>query len=186
MEGVSILPRGREMTRADLAALPDDGWRHELVDGALLMTPAPSTRHQVVVLELAVVLRAACPDEFLVLVAPFDVVLAEDTVVEPDVLVARRSDLTATHLAGPPVLAVEVLSPSTRFVDLDLKRARYEAAGCPSYWVVDPGDARTTPSILMWELRAGQYVEVGRGGGDDPVEAASPFTVTVTPASLVR
>ncbi len=185
MDVVTTLPRGRRMTRADLDALPDDGWRHELIDGALLMTPAPSARHQTVVLGLAVLLRSACPDHLQVFVAPFDVALADDTVVQPDVLVARRSDLTEADLPTAPVLAVEVLSPSTRHIDLDLKRARYERAGCPSYWVIDPGDDERAASIVMWELRDKTYVEAGAGVGDRLVEAAAPFPVSVVPDALV-
>lgn len=73
---------------------------------------------------------------------PFDVALADDTVVQPDVLVARRSDLTEHDPPTAPVPVVEVLSPRTRHIDLALKRARFEVAGCPAYWIVDP-TART-------------------------------------------
>ena len=85
-------------------------------------------------------MRRQCPDHLKVLVAPFDVALADDTVVQPDLLVARRSDLTVRDLPAAPMLAVEVLSPSTRRVDLMLKRSRFEAAGCPAYWVIDPDE----------------------------------------------
>lgn len=185
MDPVTTLPRGRDFTRADLDALPDDGWRHELIDGSLLMTPAPSWRHQTVAFELAVLLRASCPDHLQVLVAPFDVALTPKTVVQPDVLVARRSDLTDADLPAAPALAVEVLSPSTRYIDLGFKRSRYEAAGCPSYWVVDPGTDDTPPSIVMWELQGALYVEVASGAADSAIEAHAPFPVTVVPADLL-
>jgi Uma2 family endonuclease len=83
------------------------------------------------------------------LVAPLDVVLADDTVVQPDVLVARRDDFTERDLPVAPVLAVEVLSSSTRRIDVSLKRARYEAAGCPSYLVVDPDRPSLTARVLQ-------------------------------------
>lgn len=185
MEPVTTLPRGRDLTRVDLDALPDDGWRHELVDGSLLMTPAPSERHQSVVLEMAVLLRAACPADLKVLIAPFDVVLALDTVVQPDVLVARRTNLTEADLPAAPVLTVEVLSPSTRHIDLGLKRARYESAGCSSYWVVDPGGPGA-PSITMWELRDGVYVETLRASGTEVARASRPYDIVIVPASLVE
>ena len=114
MTVMTTLPWGRELTRDDLDALPDDGHRHELLDGVLVMSPAPSLRHQVVTANLYSALRASCPDDLLVLFAPFDVVLARNTVLEPDLLVARRSDFSDRDLPGPPLLAVEVLSPSTR------------------------------------------------------------------------
>jgi Uma2 family endonuclease len=182
MRDVTTLPRGLAFTRADLDALPDDGRRHELIDGALVVTPAPSQRHQTVVVNLIVALKAACPDDLKVLVAPFDVALAPDTVVQPDVLVARRSDLTERDLPTAPVLAVEVLSPSTRNIDLHLKRARYAAAGCSSYWVVDPDQ----PSITMWTLTEDRYVEAGAASGGATLEVTAPCALRLVPEQLLR
>jgi Uma2 family endonuclease len=182
METVTTLPRGRALTRSDLATMPDDGHRYELVDGTLLVTPAPRLAHQRAVLDLAIRLRAACPPDLEVLVAPFAVALADDTELQPDVLVARTSDLTERDLPAPPVLAVEVLSPSTRLVDLNLKKARFEVAGTPAYWVVDPAE----PRLTAWELRDGGFVEVGDVLGSDPYDATVPFAVRIAPADLVR
>ncbi len=109
---MTTLPRSRPLTRADLDAMPDDGHRYELIDGALIVTPAPGLPHQRAVGELYVLLRSACPPELEVLLAPFDVALADDTVMQPDLLVARRRDLTMRDLPTAPVLAVEVLSPA--------------------------------------------------------------------------
>ena len=181
METVTILPRSRALTRADLEQVPDDGHRYELIDGVLLVTPAPAMRHQRAVLNLAVRLREACPDDLEVFVAPFAVALAEDTELQPDVLVARLADLTEHDLPAAPVLAVEVLSPSTRLIDLNLKKARFEVARTPAYWVVDPLE----PRLRAWELRGAQYVEVADVAGDVPFEATVPFQVRVVPASLV-
>jgi Uma2 family endonuclease len=181
MDTVTTLPRGRDMTRADLDALPDDGWRHELIDGALVMTPAPGYRHQDVVGHLYLILTAACPPDMKVMLAPFDVALAENTVVEPDLLVARRSHFTGRDLPAAPLLAVEVLSPSTRHIDLSLKKSRYETAGCPSYWVVDP----VGPTVWIWELEDGRYVERVRVTGETEVRTEQPFPVTFRPSDLV-
>ncbi len=181
MGSMTTLPRGREFTRADLDAMPDDGHRYELIDGTLVVTPAPVARHQVIVLNLAISLKAACPDDMQVFVAPFDVALAVDTVVQPDVLVARRADLTERDLPAAPALAVEVLSAGTRRIDLTLKRSRYESAGCPSYWVVDPDE----PSLTAWDLREGTYVAAGRATGQEQYVAAAPYPVSVTPARLL-
>jgi Uma2 family endonuclease len=104
MGSVLTLPRSRPLTRADLDALPDDGHRYELIDAVLIVTPAPSMPHQRVVTRLLRLLDAACPDDLEVFVAPFDVALATDIVMQPDVLVARKVDLTPTrppHRAGP-------------------------------------------------------------------------------------
>ncbi len=175
------LPYGRALTRDDLAAMPDDGHRYELIDGTLIVTPAPGFDHQSVVGELHLILRAACLEGLKVLLAPFDVVLTKKTVLQPDLLVARRSDFTARDLPTSPLLAVEILSPSTRHIDLGLKRSRYEAAGCPSYWVIDPA----TPSITAWELVDGRYELAGEATGDDALRLTKPYPVEVVPARLL-
>ncbi|TDD65133.1 Uma2 family endonuclease [Jiangella aurantiaca] len=169
------------ITRAELDAMPDDGRRHELLDGVLLVTPAPAPMHQVAVTRLLLMLDRACPTGLEVLPAPLDVALSDDTVLEPDVLVARFEDFTERDLPKAPLLAVEVLSPSTRRYDLLLKRSRYEAAGTPSYWVVDPDE----PSITAWELREGVYAEAGRATGDEALELTLPYPVRIVPADLV-
>ncbi|WP_345526795.1 Uma2 family endonuclease [Nocardioides endophyticus] len=182
---MTTLPRGRSMTRANLEALLDDGWRHELVDGALVTTPAPRWRHQSAIVRLLVALDATCPGDLRVVVAPFSVVLGPDTVVQPDLLVAPRAAITETELLGAPVLAVEVLSPSTTHIDLGLKKQRYAAAGCPAYWVVDPGTTSTEPSITAFALEDGIYVEAAASRGDEPLTVASPYPVRVVPAELI-
>ena len=181
---VNTLPFGRPLTRADLDEMPDDdGHRYELIDGVLIVTPAPVWMHQRVHSSLMRLLLLACPAELEVLSAPFDVALADDTVMQPDLLVARRSDYSRRGLEQtPPVLAVEILSPSTRRIDLMLKRSRFEAAGCQSYWVIDPDD----PSLIAWDLRDGLYAEVGRVAEDEEFDAELPFGVTVVPGELVR
>jgi Uma2 family endonuclease len=179
---VTVLPQSRPLIADDLAAIPDDGHRYELIDGTLIVTPAPSWRHQRAVARLLRTLMDAVTDDGLeVLAAPFDVRLADDTVLQPDVLVCRVADLTQRNLPVAPLLAIEVLSPSTRLVDLNLKRARYEAAGCDSYWVVDP----TEPSITAWALRDGAYVEVASVAGGELFSAARPFPVALAPKDLV-
>lgn len=178
---VTVLPQSRPLTADDLAVLPDDGHRYELIDGTLIVTPAPSWRHQRAVVRLVTALVSAAPGELEVLTAPFDVRLADDTVLQPDVLVCRLADLTQRDLRAAPVLAIEVLSPSTRLVDLNLKRARYEAAGCPAYWVVDP-DA---PSITAWELRDGAYVEVTTCVAAEVFTSTQPCAMTLVPQDLV-
>jgi Uma2 family endonuclease len=181
MGTVTTLPRSRPLTRRDLDAMPDDGHRYELIDGCLVVTPAPGPRHQTMVVRLWQTLDAACPADLKVLVAPLDVVLADDTIVQPDVLIARRDQFTERDLPVAPLLAVEILSPSTRRLDLTLKRTRYEAAGCPSYWVLDPDH----PSLTAWNLQEDRYVEVAHVQGDQEFVAELPYAVTVTPARLL-
>ena len=181
MTSVTTLPFGRPLTRADLEDLPDDGHRYELIDGSLIVSPSPRHRHQTVVGNLHLLLRAACPAELQVIVAPFPVALADDTELQPDLLVAPRSQFTDKELPGAPLLAVEVLSPSTRRVDLLLKRDRLQAAGVPSYWLVDP-DALT---VTVLELSDGSYADVAVVAGDDHSEVARPFPLVIAPARLL-
>jgi len=181
MGTVATLPRGRALTRRDLDTMPEDGHRYELIDGALIVTSAPSMRHQTIVLRLAVLLDAACPAELKVLFAPFEVAISDETVMQPDLLVAPRSDFTDRDLPTAPLLAVEVLSRSTRRVDLTLKRSRYESAGCPSYWVVEPDG----PSLTAWELRAGRYVALAHVVGDEEFTTGLPYGVRFSPSQLL-
>lgn len=184
MAGVTTTAQHGPLTREDLDRMrdADPGRRYELIDGSVVVTPAPGRWHQSAVLEVAVLLRQHCPPELTVMIAPFDVVLTPDTSVQPDVLVARRADLSDRDLPGAPLLAVEVLSPSTRRIDLLLKRERYQRAGCPSCWVIDPLE----PSLTVWELHDDRYAEPRVVTGEDQIRLTTPFAVHVRPADLVR
>ena len=173
---------GRPFTQADLAGMPDDGHRYELIDGVLIVSPAPSLWHQRVSTNLVGLLLPLCPPHLELLHAPFDVHLAEDTLVQPDLLVAPREQFTAQDLRGAPTLAVEILSPSTRRLDLTLKRDRYAAAGCAHYWVVDPYEV----FAIAWRLVHGAYVEVGRADHDESLSLTEPFSLTLVPARLLQ
>ena len=184
MEVMALVIDDRVWTREERDALPADGSRHELIDGALVVTPAPHWRHEWASTELLVVLHAACPTHLKVFTAPLDVTLAVDTVVEPDLLVARRADFDPGRydLAVVPLLVVEVLSPSTRGVDQVLKLRRYEQAGTPSYWLVDPD----TATLTAYELDSdGHYQLVAEVTGDQMWTASQPFPVTIRPADLL-
>jgi Uma2 family endonuclease len=163
--------------------MPDDGRRQEIVDGVLIVTGTPGLLHQRVVGRLSVRLDDACPVELEVLPGPFAVGLADDTELRPDLLVARRDQLTDEDLPAPPVLAVEVLAPSTRTIDIHVKRERFERAGTPSFWVVDPKWMR----LVAWELGPdGRYRQVADVTGEQAFKATRPYPVSVIPADLVR
>lgn len=117
------------------------------------------------------------------LISPFAVRFAGDTELQPDVLVARFADLTATSLLVAPLLAVEVASASTRLVDRTLKAAAYARHGVTAYWIVDPNPQR--PVVTVHELQGGEYVEVAAAIADDRLAVTAPFPVTFTPAELV-
>lgn len=136
----------RHWTRDAVLALPDDGQRYELVSGELVVTPAPHRLHQRTVAALYRQLYQWVSATGLgeVLFSPADLTLGETEVLQPDLFVTRESvtgrsndwsDIAALQLV------VQVLSPGTAIYDRQLKRRRYQQAGVPEYWIVDP-DAR--------------------------------------------
>ncbi|ATY13620.1 Uma2 family endonuclease [Amycolatopsis sp. AA4] len=176
-------PGSGPMTVHDLEGMPQDGRRYELIDGVLLVTPAPGYRHQKIGYRLYHVLEEACPPEFDVLGAPFAVHVGDRMELQPDVLVGRSEDFTAKDLPVPPVLAVEILSPSTSIHDLNTKKAVYERLRVPSYWVIDPA----APELTVFELdEDALYQQVAKAGGAEVFEARQPFPVRVVPKALVE
>lgn len=176
------VPHGRPFTVADLEAMPDDGNRYELIDGTLIVSPALDLGHQKVVLQLGIRLDAACPDGMHVFVAPTAVRPSDSIELQPDVLVARHEDMAEKLLPVAPVLAVEVLSPSSVINDLNNKKAAYARMGVPSYWVVDPRQ----PAVTRFELDGdGQYRLAAEVKGSDVFEAERPFPVRIVPVELL-
>jgi Uma2 family endonuclease len=98
------------------------------------------------------------------------------------VLVARVADLTDRNLPRPPVLAVEVLSDFSRSRDRLRKRAAYQRAGLPHYWLVDP----LIPAVTVLDRVGHELVETAVAKGDEPLAVERPFPVTVVPADLAR
>jgi Uma2 family endonuclease len=139
-----------KVTADEYRAMPESGPRYQLVDGELLpMTPAPSFRHQDLVGELFVRLRTFVQQHGLgkVAVAPVDVYLSDVDVFQPDVLYVSRERydrIAQDGVRGAPDLVVEVLSPSTRHLDLGTKRVTYARHGVLELWVVDPQEQTLT------------------------------------------
>jgi Uma2 family endonuclease len=176
------LAHGRPFTVDDLEAMPDDGNRYELIEGTLLVSPAPGRRHQTVVGKLFVALDAACPSHMQTLIAPFAVRPSLTTELQPDVLVGRDEDFTEKLLPVAPVLAVEVLSPSSVLSDLNYKKAAYQRFGVPNYWVIDPEE----PNLTAFELDdMGIYCKVAEVSGTEAFEAQQPFPVRIVLAELL-
>jgi len=175
------IPAHRALTIEDLAGFPADSNRYELIDGALHVSPSPVLLHQRVVFNIAHDLREACPVELEVLPAPVDVILGPSTLVIPDVFVIPVDRVGLDRIENPPLLVVEVLSPSTRLYDLGTKSLAYRAAGVTSYWVVDP--VAPTMTEYRWEGGA----ETARTAeGDEPLVVERPFPLTIVPAELVK
>jgi len=135
---------GVRLTYDDFVQFPEDGKRHELIDGEHVVTPSPNMKHQAVLRNLAGLIWSYLRTHRVgqVFFAPFDVVFSEFDVVEPDLLFVskeRQSQiLTAANVQGAPDLVVEIGSPSTRRRDDTVKRRLYEQFGVAEYWVVDP------------------------------------------------
>jgi Uma2 family endonuclease len=139
--GMSVaLPK---LTWEDYLAIPPDGRRHELIDGEHYVSPAPNLRHQTIVANLHFALAEVVRRSGLgwLWPAPVDVKLSQADVVQPDLVFLTQEHgkrRAGTHLEGPPDLAVEVLSPSSRREDEVFKRHLYDRAGVAEYWIVDP------------------------------------------------
>lgn len=173
------------LTVHDLEGMPDDGRRYELLDGVLLVTPAPGWPHQEMCGSLYLLLREHCPDDLRVLIAPFAIRPDQHTELQPDLLVARYEDLTLKDLPVAPLLAVEVFSRSTRMVDLNLKRAAFARLGVPSYWMLDPQPRN--PCVTVLELgEDGDYRQSACAAGDDELLVRRPFPLRLRPAQLLR
>jgi Uma2 family endonuclease len=174
--------RGQPFTVSDLDRLPDDGRRYELLDGALVVSPRPTTVHQLAALRLATLLDNSCPADLCVLPEPA-LQLSADTEFDPDVVVVHWEDVGGAKLTAPPLLAVEIRSPSTALIDLNRKKAAYQRFGVPSYWIVDPD--LLEPSITAYELREGKYATLGTATGREALAIERPFRVEVIPAALL-
>lgn len=178
----TALPLGDPITVADLDRLPDDSHRWELLDGVLVVSPRPVTVHQEVAAELLVLLRGHCPPALRAIAEPA-VQLNDVTEFDPDIVVVPREEIGGAKIYGPPLLVVEVRSPSTAIVDLNRKKAAYERFGVPSYWIVVPD--REKPELLVFEQDGHGYREAAHVTGDAAFTATRPFEVNVVPARLV-
>ena len=175
---------GHPFSIDDLEQFPDDdGLRYELIEGTLLVSPSPTLLHQRAVTRVLMLLHAACPPELEVLSGPVDVVLGPATLVAPDAVVARTADVGGTRFdAALPLLVVEVISPSSRLIDPNTKRAAYAAGGVEGYWIVDPA----TPSVrlLRW-APDGEVTHDEDVTGDGTRTVDWPVATELCPARLV-
>ncbi|MGZ8867924.1 MAG: Uma2 family endonuclease [Thermoanaerobaculia bacterium] len=166
-----------KLTYEDYLLLPDDGRRHELIDGEHYVSPSPNTQHQRISKRFTAALLA-CEDAGFgeLFYAPYDVVLSIFDVVQPDVLFitpARAHIINDKHAEGAPDLVIEILSDSNRQYDEQVKYKTYERLGVGEYWIADPfektvrvfrrtgerfariavGEIITTPLLPSFELR---------------------------------
>lgn len=172
----------RMLTVEDMEYMPDDEFRYELDDGVLIVSPAPSTLHQLAVTRLSVILSAACPAEYVVL-AGVGVNVSKFQHRVPDVAVVRADSLQTVFQEVPPELVVEVASPRTRLYDRNRKKDVYQGFGIPAYWILEPD--RDRPELTAFELRSEAYEQVGHVTGHEGYRAATPFPVTIVPSELI-
>ncbi|MBA2278699.1 MAG: Uma2 family endonuclease [Chloroflexia bacterium] len=152
----------RPLTYDDLCQTPDDGNRYEIIDGELIVSPAPNLDHQRLLGELFALVRGYVRQHRLgrVFLAPVDVRLSAHDVVEPDLLFIRRErrDIYGSrrYVQGPPDLVVEIISPSSEKTDPGRKFDLYASSGVPEYWLMDPATRR----FQLFVLREGRYEEM--------------------------
>jgi Uma2 family endonuclease len=165
------------LTYDDLVRMPDDGLRHEIIDGVHYVTPSPVRRHQKLLRRLFLAIGNYLeiqPDVGEIYSAPFDTVFTQWDVVEPDLLFVAADQmniLTEPNVQGAPALVVEILSPGTKRRDLGVKRELYDRGGVREYWIVDPD---------------GNTLTVHRRAGDGTFQqvallAATPHAAIVSP-----
>ncbi|MBI2872241.1 MAG: Uma2 family endonuclease [Chloroflexi bacterium] len=156
---------GIRYTYEDYRRLPDDA-RYEVLDGELVMVPSPGAFHQQVVLNIAFLFKQHVRRSGAghVFIAPFDAVLAEDTVVQPDVLFISQANLqvlTEANVRGAPDLVVEVTSLGTQERDRVSKRLLYDRYGVKEYWLVDTEGQ----VVVVWRRRGKRLLLVGSHTG---------------------
>src|SRR5262249_7140524 len=134
---------GVKLTYEDYLQLPEDGKRHELIDGEHYVTPTPIRKHQAISFNLTGALWSYLQQHAVgrVFAAPFDVIFSNFDVVEPDLLFISNERLaqieTSPWVKGAPDLVVEIGSPGTRKRDETIKKRLYERFGVKEYWIID-------------------------------------------------
>ncbi len=139
---MAVHDRIRKLTYDDYARIPDDGQRHEIIDGEHYVSPAPSTLHQRISRRLTLRLGGVIEKLGLgeILYAPHDVVFSKHDIVQPDLLFVskqRAGIITERNTQGTPDLIIEILSESTRRLDETIKLDLYDRYGVPEYWTFD-------------------------------------------------
>jgi Uma2 family endonuclease len=180
-------PEEVRLTYADYRQLPEDGRRYEILEGRLEVSPSATLVHQTVVARLMALLLPWILERDLgrLLTAPLDVILSNDTIVQPDLLFVSRERLKAIAgrwIHGCPDLVIEVLSQSTSSRDLGAKRQIYARFGVQEYWIVDP-EAR---SITLLALDGSAYRELGSGTGDRCLRSSILAGFQIVPAQVFQ
>jgi len=166
-----------KLTYSDYVCYPDDGNRHEIIDGDHYMNPAPSTYHQTVSRRIHFSLYEQIELTGLGVVynAPVDLHVGDHDIVQPDIVAVLKENeqiITPSKIKGVPDLVIEILSPSSIKNDKELKRSLYQRIGVPEYWIVDPFEHEVTQLVL----NSGQY---------KPIKHDQVVTVSISPGVSV-
>ncbi len=160
----------------------NDNKRYEVINGRLYEMPAPHFEHQVISKYLFLKLNTFVEHKSLgvIIYSPFDVILSEDTVVQPDIVFISKENLRNVkegRLYGSPDLVVEIVSPTSYYRDRYEKFRIYEEAGIKEYWIVYPGEK----AIEVWVLKEGKYElhSIASGKGKVKSEVLKGFEVDV-------
>lgn len=161
------------LTYEDYLSLPDDRNRYEILEGDLVVTPAPSPKHQMVSANLEFILLSHVKENKagLILNAPIDVILNESTIVQPDIIFIsgeRREIITERGIEAAPDLVVEILSPGSSKFDRISKFQIYAKRGVRWYWIVNPDDE----TLEEYELVERAYRRTGSLVGKQIFEPA--------------
>ena len=180
---LSEVPPYGGWTTDDLANLPEDGVRRELLDGVLHVSPSPSKVHQVIAARLMVALEQTCPSHLFVSQAN-DVQVSSRRLFIPDVLVstfeaAMRPD--GKFGSDEVVLAVEIVSPSSQSMDRVMKPALYAKAGIPFFWLVETEGGL---SVQTYRLEPDEEVYQPSGTFTDEIRLDQPWEIKIPIASL--
>lgn len=164
------------LTYEDYLTIPDDGKRHEIIDGIEFMSPSPSTPHQRTAQRLHLALPPHVDDQSLgeVFIAPYDVLLSESNIVQPDLLFVSRdcSSIVKDHgIEGVPDLVAEVISEGNRRYDEVRKRNLYARHGVTEYWVLDPA----LETVKVYRSPEGGYERVAELTAENTDELTSPL-----------
>ncbi len=183
MTEVAWLPH-EEMTEADLALMPDDGHRYEIVDGSLVVSPAPTSGHQVIAHELAVLLGQHAPGDLQIVQGVN--VRAGRSVLVPDLAVVSRDKALEDVVAFDPwdvSLVVEIVSPSSQTMDRVTKPTLYSAVKIPWYWRIERDSAGVR--IAVHELDGESYRLTHELVGTTEHQLDEPFPLPIRPADLL-
>lgn len=178
----------RPLTVDDLDQLPDeDGYRYELVDGRLEVSPRPSKLHSRVQARLVAHLAMVAPDDFEIHAETDFELNAEGTHDRiPDVAVLRTTDMAAERATrvAPPLVA-EIISPSSAYTDYQTKAREYARFGIRSYWIIEPHPYAPTLLELRLDDQTGRYRELTQVKGEELFQTDVPFPVRIVPYWLV-